>query len=83
MPEFDFIYYAAGGFSVLMARAPSLLQMQIFHLIAASLFVVYGAMAEVWPIVVMNGLLGAIQAVRLLGRTFRTARPAARQAPAA
>ncbi|MEM8789533.1 MAG: hypothetical protein AAGE76_14830 [Pseudomonadota bacterium] len=64
----DLLYYVAGTFSLLMARAPTLIQMRICNIFASVLFVSYGAITGVWPVVVMNGLLGLVQLVRLARR---------------
>lgn len=61
----DFLGYLAGGFLIAMATAKMQLWMRCFNIAGNATFIIYGYMAGVWPVFVLNAITLTMHARRL------------------
>ena len=71
MTQVDLLYYVAGAMLVLMSQATTAVGMRLCHLAASGMFTLYGVLAEVWPVAIMNALMVLLHVVRLSRKQSR------------
>jgi len=76
MPQIDLIYYFGSALCLLMPQAGSARAMRLIHVTSCALFAFYGFVAEVWPMVICNGIMTLLYLHRLFQET-RPRRPVA------
>ncbi len=65
MWSFDLLGYLAGLFLILMALMKTQAYMRMFNIAGNSTFILYGWLAEIWPVLFLNTVMLAIHAYRL------------------
>jgi len=61
----DLLGYLAGIFLLLMASMNSMTWMRIFNIAGNLTFILYGCLAEVWPVVFLNTAMIGMHVYRL------------------
>lgn len=64
----EMIGYVAGVFLIAMAASKSQFYMRIFNVAGSLCFVLYGLLAQVWPVLFLNVVMIAIHMYRLSTR---------------
>lgn len=66
MWSIDLLGYLAGLFLLLMASMKSVVYMRLFNIAGNLTFILYGYLAEVWPVLFLNTAMIAMHLYRLL-----------------
>jgi len=62
----DLLGYLAGIFLLLMASMKSVVHMRLFNIAGNLTFILYGFLAEVWPVLFLNAAMLGMHAYRLI-----------------
>jgi len=73
MLSVDLLGYLAGIFLLMMASAKSQFVMRGFNIAGNATFILYGYLAEVWPVFVLNAVMLAMHAYRMVQLRSRAA----------
>ncbi len=62
----DLLGYLAGIFLILMASMQTQFYMRLFNIAGNSSFILYGWLAEIWPVLILNTVMLGIHLYRIV-----------------